>query len=1139
MPEYARADRWRGWRWTFAVVFLTAVSNSRWTCAEEEPPIGLKVPPGFTVTRFADDALAHDIYSMAIDTAGRVVVSGPGYVRILIDSDGDGKADRSKDYVEGLKSGAQGLYFHGRDLFCTAEGGLIRYKDENGDDKADGPPEVFLKLKTGSEHYAHAVRRGPDGWWYVIAGNFAEVSSGHATEKTSPIKTPHGGVILRLKPDLTGGEIVCDGFRNAYDYDFDANGELFAYDSDGERDVSLPWYLPTRLFHVLPGGEHGWITESWKRPDYLFDSAPVVSSTGRGSPTGVVCYRHTQFPQQYRGGLFVLDWTFGRVFAVPLARKGATYAPQAATDFITAEGHMGFAPTDADVGMDGSLYVCVGGRGTHGTVYRITYTGEDPKAAPAVVKPAILTVNERSTSEQKLKACLDAPQPLSSWSRVRWVPLANKLGSQMFLSVALDEQQQPAARIRAIEILTDVFAGIPSTAAEILATARSVELRARAVWALGAKPPQSLTLDVLVPYLNDTDPLVRRRALETVARLPGNIAVLLPSIARCMNDDDRQVRLAAARLVPGMSPTSFKEVADTARRISWKAALTTTLGYIWRTQAQNQTYNAYAVDLGRRVLEGKHSPELKLEAVRVLQIAIGDMGGAEDAVAVFEGYTSIQDLSSHERELDLLRITVAKMFPTGDRLFDLELARLAAMLAPLNDELYGKLLAQIRDDSSPVDDIHYLIAAARLPVTPGRQHREILARALLDIDRKITRDKLQQDNNWNDRITELYAAFVGRDEELPTEIVGLEGFGRPGHVLFMSKLNPAQLPKAIAAFHKAVTSNPDYPWNNDVVYVIGFGKTPEHYALVRKQFERFDLRMSVLMVLSQNPQEEDREKFAAGLDSSPIEILNTCTTALEALPAKKDPVELTALVKLLRRLGGGDKNEFALRERIVKLLERNTEEDFDFTFGPEGYVAQAEAIESWTEWVSQAYPEEAARQLGGGGADLTALRDRLAAIHWETGDVERGRKLFSSRGCAQCHGGAKGLGPDLSGVTGRFSRDDLFIAIALPNRDVSPRYQTTLVETKAGKMYTGLIVYESVEGLLLRNGTNQTFRIDTPDIEAKRNLPTSLMPEGLLKDLADSDLVDLYAYLQTLATRTAALDKDDKAEEDEEESEAE
>ncbi|HEY2252723.1 MAG TPA: hypothetical protein VGH74_16730, partial [Planctomycetaceae bacterium] len=163
--------------------------------------LGLTVPEGFTVTRYADDTLAHDIFAMTIDTQGRVVVSGPGYVKILVDSNNDGVADQAINFADGPKTGAQGLYFYGRNLLCTGDAGLIHYKDENADDRADGPPDVLLKIKTGGEHHAHAIRRGPDGWWYLIAGNVSEVTKGYATESTSPIKTPHGGVILRLKPD--------------------------------------------------------------------------------------------------------------------------------------------------------------------------------------------------------------------------------------------------------------------------------------------------------------------------------------------------------------------------------------------------------------------------------------------------------------------------------------------------------------------------------------------------------------------------------------------------------------------------------------------------------------------------------------------------------------------------------------------------------------------------------------------------------------------------------------------------------------------------------------------------------------------------------------------------------------------------
>src|SRR4029077_13263602 len=135
----------------------------------------------------------------------------------------------------------------------------------------------------------------------------------------------------------------------------------------------------------------------------------------------------------------------------------------------------------------------VGGRGTHGTVYRVKYTGR-----PAPAAHPLLTVTQNDTAEQKDAACLEALQPSSSWSRARWVPLAAKLGAPAFLSVALDEHHSTAARIRAIEILTDLFAGLPGTAAEILAMVKSPEIRARAVWSLGAQPPRGLSSAILV-----------------------------------------------------------------------------------------------------------------------------------------------------------------------------------------------------------------------------------------------------------------------------------------------------------------------------------------------------------------------------------------------------------------------------------------------------------------------------------------------------------------------------------------------------------------------------------------------------------------------------------------------------------------
>src|SRR5262249_43816386 len=180
------------------------------------------------------------------------------------------------------------------------------------------------------EHDAHAIKRGPDGWLYVLCGNSTGIGKAFATLPTSPVKDPVAGCVVRFPPDFRGAEIVAHGFRNAYRMDFNADGELFTFDADTERCVSLPGYEGTRLYHVIPGGHHGWLAPQraawWRLPPYFCDVVAPVADLGRGSPTGVACYRHTQFPAKYRGGLFLLDWTFGKIWFVALRRSGSPYA---------------------------------------------------------------------------------------------------------------------------------------------------------------------------------------------------------------------------------------------------------------------------------------------------------------------------------------------------------------------------------------------------------------------------------------------------------------------------------------------------------------------------------------------------------------------------------------------------------------------------------------------------------------------------------------------------------------------------------------------------------------------------------------------------------------------------------------------
>ncbi|MFM7832487.1 MAG: hypothetical protein ACKPJD_11890, partial [Planctomycetaceae bacterium] len=78
------------------------------------------------------------------------------------------------------------------------------------------------------------------------------------------------------------------------------------------------------------------------------------------------------------------------------------------------------------------------------------------------------------------------------------------------------------------------------------------------------------------------------------------------------------------------------------------------------------------------------------------------------------------------------------------------------------------------------------------------------------------------------------------------------------------------------------------------------------------------------------------------------------------------------------------------------------------------------------------------------------------------------------------------------------------------------RYPPTSIETSAGQVLTGLIVYESVDGLLLRDAEHRTYRVEAAEIVGRHLQRNSLMPEGLLRNSGPRDLADLNRYLQEL-----------------------
>ena len=313
-----------------------------------EPPPGFKVADGFAIAQFAGPELANDIYTLHIDADGRIVAAGRGYVRQLIDTDGDGKADRADELISAPKGGPMGLLWEGETLYAVVDGGLQCSRGVTGKTPSTEKPTTILAIKAGGEHDAHAVRRGPDGALHLLCGNSAGVSAKTITDPKSPVEKPVAGALLRIDPKTNAVSVVADGFRNPYDFDFTTAGRAITFDSDNERCVGLPWFEPTRLYHIRPGGNYGWLNpqhaQTWRKPPDFPDVVAPILTAGRGSPTGVACYRHTAFPAKYRDGVFFADWTFGKVHFSPLTPKGDTLAGMLET-FLESTGDNGFAPT--------------------------------------------------------------------------------------------------------------------------------------------------------------------------------------------------------------------------------------------------------------------------------------------------------------------------------------------------------------------------------------------------------------------------------------------------------------------------------------------------------------------------------------------------------------------------------------------------------------------------------------------------------------------------------------------------------------------------------------------------------------------------------------------------------------------------
>lgn len=295
--------------------------------------------------------------------------------------------------INGMTWAFGALYAGVNDYERKLPSGLYRISDTDGDDLLD-KAELLREFQAGSDHGVHKVLVTPDrNGFYLICGNNAVKTETVATSPVAPLwgddhllpRMPDGrghnrhvlapgGIVYRISKDGKTFETFASGFRNIYGGALNRDGELFTYDADMEYDFNTPWYRPTRVNHVVSGGEYGWRNGAGKYPEFYPDNLPATLNIGPGSPTGVAFGYGAKFPAKYQEALFILDWSWGKIYAVSLKAQGASYtatkedflqgAPLPVTDLLIHPG-------------DGAMYFAIGGRKVQSGLYRVTYQGKE------------------------------------------------------------------------------------------------------------------------------------------------------------------------------------------------------------------------------------------------------------------------------------------------------------------------------------------------------------------------------------------------------------------------------------------------------------------------------------------------------------------------------------------------------------------------------------------------------------------------------------------------------------------------------------------------------------------------------------------------------------------------------------------
>ncbi|QDT90495.1 PVC-type heme-binding CxxCH protein [Gimesia algae] len=1117
------------------------------------------LPPGFEIQLFAAEPEIQKPLNMAFDIKGRLWITesseyphpvkpgeqGKDAIKILEDTNDDGRADKITTFVEGLNIPI-GLYPYRNGVIAFSIPDICYYEDTDGDDHADKVTKLFGPM--GFERDTHGMnnsfRRGFDGWLYANHGfnNQTRVSGsdGHVVKMQS-------GNTYRMRLDGSRIEHFTHGQVNPFGSTFDDNGNLFTADCHSKP-----------IYQILRGGYY----PSFGKPhDGLGFVKPMMEHLhGSTAIAGVEIISADQFPEDYQGDFFSGNVMTSRVNRNNPVYHGSTIIAQEEPDFLISSDPW-FRPVDIRQGPDGALYVAdfynkiIGhyevplnhpGRDRfRGRIWRIVCKGKDHTPIDyskmnveqliAALGTSNLTTRMLITDYLSDETELDVIEPLQK--------------------VAL-EAKQPTIVVHALWILfrrdalTDnLLAKAFASSSELVRIHAAKILAERNSWSPGNR--QQVT-----DALRDENAFVQRAAAEALGLHPvtENIPALF-ALQKQIPADDHHLEYVTRRALmlqirdseifkqldwKTLSPKQSSELASLTLAVPTEQAALYLLRYLQTEKVNSVKLPDYFRHMVRYLPAEKLSKVIQLAQMRLpanldLQVEI--------IKAVLQGYqqkglridAALSGWASQLTEALLKQQETESVqwvnYPLGEESSEnpWTLQQRASSdgkksapffcSLPAGERATGRLIS--RPFAIPSELSFYLAGHTGFPRQPDNGFNYVQLRRV--DDQRVLKRVSAPRNDLAQRVHWDLKAFAGMEGYL--EVVD-------------SDSGKAYAWLAIGRFQPEVISIPRESLQQQT----------NRWSAAASLVEQFKIHAARddLVTLLAEPHLDPKLKNE--LASAVVALDRTdAFRPLFPLPVPRYPAADSFQQEVIQVVIEQRHDQIdVLLQRAFKMYPSRLQTDLaDKVSQQPGGIERLIAFAEQGKMAAQLLAEPVIRNQIQQSADselkrraeklLSALPPREKktqeniAQHFKshTGfelSVENGKVVFE-KNCAICHqlaGKGAVVGPQLDGIGNR-GLERLLEDVLDPNRAVDINFRTTTIITDAGRVFSGLKRREEGAVLVFIDNKGKEFTIPKNEIEEQQQSPLSLMPANLLEILTPQQLHDLLAYLlQNTKKETAA-----------------